>query len=227
MIERDVAIVGGGSSGTQCAIALQDAKHSVIVIERDSILGGNTDTYVDSSNGKHVNVGVQVFHNSTTVHDYVSGRLGVPLKIQNVLAEGLAAKSVYADFNTGDKIDVPTPDPSLFLTAAQNYLSIYKERFQYFLNGTGTSALPNPIPEELLMTFPDWAQKNNVSILTPLFAQLQGNAGDIFKVLALDIIKSSPPSLVNSGLTGFYVVARSVHVPRKALICIAYSVLQW
>ena len=57
-IERDVAIIGGGSAGTYAAIALKDRQKSVIVIEKENILGGHTDTYIDKNNGKHVNVGV-------------------------------------------------------------------------------------------------------------------------------------------------------------------------
>ena len=45
IIERDVAIIGGGSAGTYSAVRLKDMGKSVIVIEKDVILGGNTDTY--------------------------------------------------------------------------------------------------------------------------------------------------------------------------------------
>ena len=44
-IERDVAIIGGGSAGTYAAIRLKDMSKSVVVIEKDGILGGHTDTY--------------------------------------------------------------------------------------------------------------------------------------------------------------------------------------
>jgi heterodisulfide reductase subunit A-like polyferredoxin len=45
IIERDVAIIGGGSAGTYAAVRLRDLGKSVIVIEKDVVLGGHTDTY--------------------------------------------------------------------------------------------------------------------------------------------------------------------------------------
>ena len=45
IIERDVAIIGGGSAGTYSAIRLRDLNETVVVIEREAILGGHTDTY--------------------------------------------------------------------------------------------------------------------------------------------------------------------------------------
>ena len=45
IIERDVAIIGGGSAGTYSAVRLKDMGKSVVVIEKDVILGGHTDTY--------------------------------------------------------------------------------------------------------------------------------------------------------------------------------------
>ena len=45
VIERDVAIIGGGSAGTYSAVRLKDMGKSVVVIEKDVILGGQTDTY--------------------------------------------------------------------------------------------------------------------------------------------------------------------------------------
>ena len=45
IIERDVAIIGGGSAGTYTAVRLRDMEKSVVVIEKDIVLGGHTDTY--------------------------------------------------------------------------------------------------------------------------------------------------------------------------------------
>ena len=45
IIHRDVAIIGGGAAGTYSAVRLKDMGKSVVVIEKDSVLGGMTDTY--------------------------------------------------------------------------------------------------------------------------------------------------------------------------------------
>lgn len=52
IIERDVAIIGGGSAGTYAAVRLKDLGKSVIVIEKDVVLGGHTDTYGEYRRGR-------------------------------------------------------------------------------------------------------------------------------------------------------------------------------
>ncbi|USP75780.1 hypothetical protein yc1106_03054 [Curvularia clavata] len=51
VIFRDVAIIGGGSSGIYAAIQLKYAGKSVIVVEFKPIVGGHTNTYTDRATG--------------------------------------------------------------------------------------------------------------------------------------------------------------------------------
>jgi NADPH-dependent 2,4-dienoyl-CoA reductase/sulfur reductase-like enzyme len=62
-IRRDVAIIGGGSSGTHAAISLKDKGYRSIVVEKNKRLGGHTETYVDPSSGTPIDYGVVIFHN--------------------------------------------------------------------------------------------------------------------------------------------------------------------
>src|SRR5438552_9167791 len=78
VIERDVCVLGGGSSGTFSAVKLRDAGKSVVVLERKARLGGHTETFHDPSTGIPVDFGVFVFHDTPIVTDYF-GRFGVPL----------------------------------------------------------------------------------------------------------------------------------------------------
>ena len=64
VITRDVAVVGGGASGTFSAINLRRLGKSVFLIERDAELGGHTNTYTDPSTGVSINYGTQAFWNS-------------------------------------------------------------------------------------------------------------------------------------------------------------------
>ena len=66
VITRDVAVIGGGSSGTYGAINLRELGKSVILIEREAVLGGHTNTYIDPITGISVDYGVQAFWNSTS-----------------------------------------------------------------------------------------------------------------------------------------------------------------
>lgn len=205
VIERDVAIIGGGSAGTYAAIALKDRHKSVIVIEKESILGGHTDTYTDKDNGKHVNVGVQVLHDIPLVKQYVSDRLGVPLNIS-----GLAASdAINANFDNGQVIqDVPPANPQDLADAIQRYIPIYRSRFPYLEETASAATVPFPVPDELLLSFPDWANQNNVTALVPLAHQILQNVDNLFNTTAVHVLKDLPPSLVLSVLNGFYVIAR-------------------
>lgn len=80
IISKDVAIIGGGSSGCYSAISLKDKGKSVIVIEKKDRVGGNTETYIDPATGKPIDIGVLVFHNISVVTDYFN-RFDVPLTL--------------------------------------------------------------------------------------------------------------------------------------------------
>lgn len=60
IIHRDIAIIGGGSSGTHAAISLKDKDKSIIVIEKQGRLGGHTETYDDPGTGTPIDYAVQV-----------------------------------------------------------------------------------------------------------------------------------------------------------------------
>lgn len=65
-IARDVAIIGGGCSGTYGAINLRELGKSVLSIEQKFILGGHANNYIDPTTGVSVDHGVQAFSNSTS-----------------------------------------------------------------------------------------------------------------------------------------------------------------
>ena len=78
VIQRDVAIIGGGSSGTYAAIRLQQQGKSVVVIEAKDKIGGHTETYKDPATGTPINIGVVVWDNIPVVQSYADS-LNVPL----------------------------------------------------------------------------------------------------------------------------------------------------
>jgi len=69
-MRRDVAIIGGGSSGTHAAITLKDQGHTVVIVESKDRMGGHTETYIDPASGQPVDYGVVVFHNEDFVKKY-------------------------------------------------------------------------------------------------------------------------------------------------------------
>ncbi|KIJ29763.1 hypothetical protein M422DRAFT_115975, partial [Sphaerobolus stellatus SS14] len=69
IITRDVAVIGGGSTGTYGAIRLKDYGKSVVVIEAKDKLGGHTETYHDPSTGTTIDIGVLEWHDLPIVRD--------------------------------------------------------------------------------------------------------------------------------------------------------------
>ena len=51
-IRRNVAIIGGGSSGTHAAITLKDKGHTFVVVETKDRMGGHTEAYIDPASGQ-------------------------------------------------------------------------------------------------------------------------------------------------------------------------------
>jgi len=66
VITRDVAVVGGGATGTYGAINLKLLGKSVVLVEKEAMLGGHTNTYTDPTTGVSVDYGTQAFWNSTS-----------------------------------------------------------------------------------------------------------------------------------------------------------------
>lgn len=70
IIYRDVAIIDGGAVGTFSAMKLHDQGKSVILIEKEGMLGGHTNTYRDPVTQQTAEYGVQVFRNQQVVLDF-------------------------------------------------------------------------------------------------------------------------------------------------------------
>lgn len=66
VVERDVCIIGGGSSGTYSAIRLQQMNKTFALIEREDRLGGHVDTYVDPVTKQTLDYGVVVWVSSSS-----------------------------------------------------------------------------------------------------------------------------------------------------------------
>lgn len=179
VIERDVAVVGGGSSGTYTAVRLRDLGKSVVVIESKNRLGGHTDTYRDPATGLTTDIGVIDFHDIPVVRDYF-GRFGVPLVTESIASTGTTA---FADFRTGKTISGYTPPVP---TALGTYYGILQ---QYPYLATGWE-LPNPVPAELLQPFGEFVAANNLgSIVQLAFEYGQGFFNGILSLPTVYILK--------------------------------------
>ncbi|KAJ5609192.1 hypothetical protein N7528_009759 [Penicillium herquei] len=150
IIERDFAIIGGGAAGTYAAISLLDQNKTFTVVEVTDRLGGNTRTFRDESTGVSVDIGVQLHENITIVRDFFK-RLNSPL---TAFENSDYGDPKYYDFT--QKVALPNHTrPSL----ESDYVAVLDK--YPFLNDL--NYLPENVPEELLLTWPEFAKKQNLS----------------------------------------------------------------
>ena len=168
-IEKDVLIVGGGASGTYAAHKLLDTNKTVIVVEKEAITGGNTNTYNDPATGTPVDYGVVVWHNNDLVRRFFS-RFNITL-FNTLTATAVPSAIDYVDFRTGKVVAYVPEDPT---AALQAYYALLQQ-YPYLEKGF---ELPDPVPEDLLLPFGQFVQKHNLTDTSQLiysFAQGLGN----------------------------------------------------
>jgi flavin-dependent amine oxidoreductase len=190
VITRDVAIIGGGASGTYSAIRLRDLGKSVIVVEADDRLGGHTHTYTDPATGGTVDLGVLVWHDLDIVRDFLA-RFDVPVAKASFESPGMVTK--YVDFRTGKEVAGYAPgDPSAGLAAYTAQLA----KYPYLEQGYD---LPDPVPADLLLRFGDFARKYELdTAVVRLIFNLGQGLGDflnqptlyVMKIFGLDLIRN-------------------------------------
>jgi hypothetical protein len=187
IINRDVAIIGGGSSGTHAAISLKDKGKSIIVVEAKARLGGHTETYTDPATGKGFDYGVQVFHNISTVQRYFQ-RFDIPLAALG--PDGTTAANY--DFRTGKPVNVTAPSQEELGAALANYAT-FLHKYPELNNGM---FLPSPVPEDLVMPFGEFAKKYHIENAVSIMNQYNPGLGDILTVPTVEVIRVFGISLI-------------------------------
>jgi hypothetical protein len=196
IITRDVCIIGGGSTGTYSAIRLRDMGKSVVVVEREAILGGHTNTYSVPGTDIKIDYGVVVFHDLNIVHNYFS-RFNIPL-IKAVFPQ---STTEYINFQTGLLVanyTPPTPT-SLATYAAQLAKYPYVE---------GGFDLQYPVPPDLLLPFGDFVKKYALEDMVPFIFTFAQGLGDLLRQPTLYVFKNFGSDIIKDLTIGFLTTAR-------------------
>lgn len=196
-IVRDVCVLGGGSAGTYAAVQLRTLGKSVVVLEKQSRLGGHAQTV--SVNNTPINIGVQLFEGKNPLVASYCSQLNVPLVPASL---GGAPSATHVDFRTGTSVAIPAPDPVAFGTAIGTYLNVLQTQFPYLDTGFN---LPNPVPPDLLLPFGDFATKYGLDPLVPTAFQFAEGVGDLLGSPALYVLKLFSLSVVASIVTDSFV----------------------
>lgn len=220
IIERDVCIIGGGSSGTYAAIRLAQQGKSVAVIEQQAVLGGHTNTYLDPATRTPINYGVAIFADIPVVRSYLS-YLGVALKTVNVSAQNGLVTS-FADFESG------TPIPSSSLPAVntgQALVSYLNQLNKYPFLDNGFD-LPSPVPSDLFEPFGKFLTKYGLDGASNMIFQTAQGLGNILAQPAIYVLKNTGAGVVK-GYLGVFLAAASNdnhEIYDKALVKLASDV---
>lgn len=198
VITRDVCVIGGGSTGTYSAIRLKDLGKSVVVVEAKGRLGGHTETWTDPATGGKIDIGVVVWHSLDLVRNYFA-RFNIPLVNIDLFGGGGDGVAKYVDFRTGEEVDGYTPnDISGGLTAYTEQLV----KYPYLDAGI---SLPDPVPEDLLLSLEDFLEKYPAIKPAAYFLiTVSQGYGDLlhsptlytFKVFGLDLVKDIQEGLL-------------------------------
>ena len=181
IIVRDVAVIGGGASGTYAAINLRKLGQSVVVVEKADVLGGHTNTYTDSITGATVDYGLQAFLNNSMTLDFFA-HFDIPL----VQYAAPNVKSRSADFTTGQSVVF---DPGEDLTPWAVQLAKYPW-LDYSWN------IPEPVPEDLLLPLGDFITKYNLSdIAYYLYFSAEGLSNPL-QQLTINVMKMVDPAFL-------------------------------
>ncbi|KAH8894746.1 hypothetical protein GQ53DRAFT_804886 [Thozetella sp. PMI_491] len=172
IIYKDVAILGGGASGTYSAVRLrEDFGKSVLLIEMEPFLGGHVNTYTIPETGEAFNYGVQSYIDYKGAKAFFE-RFGIPLQ-PNVL---FASDTIYVDPNTGQLLtNVPPPPPiNASVSALQKYHDLIAPWDDIMLPGYWDFPPGDQIPPDLLLPFRDFAAQNGLEDMAPILAVVSG-----------------------------------------------------
>ncbi|KAJ8115798.1 hypothetical protein ONZ43_g4588 [Nemania bipapillata] len=196
-IERDVCVVGGGSSGVQGAVSLADINKTVILIEKSDHLGGHCTTYVDPETKTPVDYGVVIHQDIDAVTEFFD-KFGVP--IIKVLPETFTLPGAPVnhslpalfygtlrndvDFRDGSAVNVST-DPESVTDGIARLIGILSQ-YSYLLEGGN---IPDPLPEDLLLPFGAFLQRHHLEAVIPRYYQFSQGMGSLLHITTIYVVK--------------------------------------
>ena len=204
VIIRDVAIIGGGSSGAYAAVRLkEDFNKTIVLVEKAARLvcstlhhttccshadllpqGGHVSTYDDPKTGSSFDFGVQSFNDYGPAKAFFD-RLGIPVSA----APRVALTSKYVDFVSGAAVNFTPPANDARVAALTKFLNVTAAYEQYFLPGYWNFPAPANIPEDLLLPFGQFVTKYNLQAAVNQVFQVTGmGTGDMLNSLTLYVL---------------------------------------
>ncbi|KAM6505477.1 hypothetical protein FSOLCH5_014691 [Fusarium solani] len=197
IVTKDVAVVGGGASGTYAAIRLKDKGKTVALIEQQDHLGGHVDTYTDPATGIPIDYGVKAYVDLPGVKE-LFGRFN----ITTVPVTDPGFQDVYIDFTTGKVVaGYPEGDQTDVGLALTTYSQLAAKYNDYYFPGFW-KLTTDPVPEELSMPFGQLVEKYNLTAALPVIWTFASGVGDFANVPSFYVFYNFGAAVVQSLLAG-------------------------
>ncbi|KAL6167952.1 hypothetical protein ACJQWK_05621 [Exserohilum turcicum] len=224
-IIRDVAIIGGGASGTYAAVRLREDLHkSIVIVETRPNLGGHTSTYRVPGTNASVDYGVQSYLPYGPATDFFA-RFGIATEP----FAGQRLTPINVDVKTGKLLAGYTaPSANATNGAFARWLTITQKYQQYLEPGYWDFPAPNAIPADFLMPFEEFAQKNNIEAAVPRIVTISGvGYGGVRELLTLTVFQAFGAALTKDLLSGtlFHPVPNNSLLYERALSLLSSDVL--
>ncbi|OJJ83955.1 uncharacterized protein ASPGLDRAFT_66905 [Aspergillus glaucus CBS 516.65] len=180
----DIAILGGGASGTFSAIHLQNkhANQTLALIEAKPKLGGQVNTYHDPSTGLTAEYGVNQYTDVPGAAEFLDA-LGIPYTRSGTRGGDRGGGSGYIDIQNGRILDGPSEEEGNETAKA---IRVYREILGRYPELEEGFLLPEPVPEDLVLPFTELARKYGIErAVLPLSTGM----GDLDSVPTLYVMK--------------------------------------
>ncbi|KAJ6278390.1 hypothetical protein J3E71DRAFT_183784 [Bipolaris maydis] len=190
VINTDVVIIGAGAAGCYSAIQLKDAGKKVVVIESKDRAGGHTETFLDPETKLPIDIDVKLYHDEPLVHQWFA-RFNLstsPITLPS-------ANGQNVDFRTGRILQgLPSVNQAALGAAIQRYAAVISQWPQL----DAGFYLPDPVPEDLLLPFGQFAQKYNITDAVQTIYVLTSAFGDFAELPTLQVIRTFSLSLIKT-----------------------------
>ncbi|OAL07107.1 FAD/NAD(P)-binding domain-containing protein [Phaeosphaeriaceae sp. SRC1lsM3a] len=200
ILHTDVAVIGGGASGTYGAVRLrEDFNLSVVVIEPRDHLGGHTSTYIEPITNTPIDYGVQSYIVTKAAVDFFARF--------NISTPPFSAKRLTplnVDVESGAELrNYVSPSNNATTEALRKWLTIIEKYESWIEPGYWDFPAPQDIPAELLLPIEEFVEQNGLEAALPRIITISGiGYGGIRNLLTFNLMQSFGPSLTRQFLAG-------------------------
>ncbi|PLB48434.1 FAD/NAD(P)-binding domain-containing protein [Aspergillus steynii IBT 23096] len=197
VLNKDVVIVGGGASGAYAAVRIRDDfGKSIALVEKESILGGHVDSYVDPQTGTPYDYGVKTFLDTGNATGFFD-RFG----IARGSSPTVPVTTEYIDFLTGETVNFTAPPMADQMSAMAKFLDIV-EPWESLMQPSYTKfPVGDDIPSDLLLPYADFITKHGLQDAVPLMYQSTGlGLGNMAQETTLFVLQGFGASMARAML---------------------------